>query len=97
MRLIDPDKGTVPAESDLGADKCSNPPTPFFLNSRDRSTTMLLSCQGFCHSSNLSFGYSHSRSMVLGAQRLDLARKKADLCEQDQRELMHSLIKIHFT
>lgn len=95
MRLIDPDKGTVPAESDLGADKCSIPQLP--LNSRDRYTTMLLSCQGFCHSSNLSFGYSHSRSMVLGAQRLDLARKKADLCEQDQRELMHSLIKIHFT
>lgn len=45
MRLIDPDKETVPAESDLGADKCSIP--QLVLNSRDRYTTMLLSCQGF--------------------------------------------------
>lgn len=31
MRLIDPDKGRVPAEPDPGADECSTSPTPLKL------------------------------------------------------------------
>lgn len=70
MRLIDPDKGTFPAESGLGADKCSVP-TCFKLEGQIQRG--IGAASGLPH---LSFGYSHSPSVALRAQQLDLTRKR---------------------
>lgn len=50
MRLIDPDKGTFPAESGLGADKCSVP-TCFKLEGQIHNEASGL--PAVCHISHL--------------------------------------------
>lgn len=77
MCLIDATEEHFHKQADLRADKGAAPGTCFKLEREIHNNASEL--PAVCHSCHLSFGYSHSHSMVSWAQQL-IPQEKADLC-----------------